>query len=113
MHIFWVFTIYYVVTRSEYIESLFPPPMFYAGVLVMVVGNALLFYQMVMAILHRQSEGGVKYMFAIPLWWAFTSWSAYLAMLELLNPAKRSYWHKTTHGHDLAQEEQNLQLRPA
>ena len=102
--LFWGLTIVYFVTRSPFIESLFPGPLFTVGVLLMVVGNLLFFYQMIGACLHRQGYGSVKYMFLVPLWWVFTSWSAYWVLWELARPSTRSQWHKTPHGHDLGKQ---------
>ncbi len=104
--IFWTMTITYLATRSEAIERLFPGPIFYLGVVMLVAGNLLTFYQMVAACLHRQGYGGVKYMFLIPFWWLFTSYSCYFMLCELVNPRTRHLWRKTPHGHDLAREQQ-------
>jgi len=102
--IFWTLTIVYFITRSTFIESLFPGPMFVIGALLMVVGNLLFFYQLIGACLHRTGYGSVRYMFLTPLWWVFTSWSAYWVLWELARPSTRSEWHKTPHGHDLEKE---------
>jgi glycosyltransferase XagB len=117
--VFWALTVTYFITRSETIESLFPAPLFYTGVFLMIGGNLLLFYQMVGACLHRERYGSVKYMLLVPFWWAFTSWSAYRVPPELARKSTRHKWHKTTHGHDLEKEKQlepvlteNPELRP-
>ncbi|MDB5186601.1 MAG: hypothetical protein JWM07_73 [Candidatus Saccharibacteria bacterium] len=100
--IMWGLTITYFITRSPFIESLFPPPLFYFGVLLMVAGNLLLFYQLVGACLHRGGFGTVKYLFLTPIWWAFTSWSAYVVLWQL---PRESVWNKTPHGHDLHKDQ--------
>jgi cellulose synthase/poly-beta-1,6-N-acetylglucosamine synthase-like glycosyltransferase len=129
----WGATILYVVARvdglstiSTFIESLFPPPVFYAGISVALVGNAVLFYQklitplvrqqrselapeaagqhMLGAYLRQQEYGLVFRLLFIPFWWAFTSISAYRAVRKLLVPSLRSHWEKTPHGHALATE---------
>ncbi|MET0980088.1 MAG: glycosyltransferase family 2 protein [Candidatus Saccharimonadales bacterium] len=102
--IMWALTITYFVTRSPLIESLFPPVLFYIGIALTVIGNLLLFYQMVGACLHRGGFGTVKYLLLTPLWWAFTSWSAYRVLWELARPSTRHTWNKTPHGHDLDKE---------
>ena len=99
--LFWTLTVLYFATRSPYIESLFPAPVFYTGLAVMLVGNFLLFHQLLWACLHRERYANVRFMLLAPLWWAFTSWSAYMMLNELLRPSRRSHWHKTEHGHDL------------
>jgi cellulose synthase/poly-beta-1,6-N-acetylglucosamine synthase-like glycosyltransferase len=102
--IFWTLTVVYFTTRSATIEALFPAPLFYVGLLLLVGGNLLLFYQLVIACLHRESYGTVRYLLLVPLWWAFTSWSAYRVLLEVARPSTRHVWHKTPHGHDLSKE---------
>jgi cellulose synthase/poly-beta-1,6-N-acetylglucosamine synthase-like glycosyltransferase len=99
--VMWALTITYFVTRSPLIESLFPPVLFYIGIVLTVAGNLLLFYQMVGACLHREGFGTVKYLLLTPLWWAFTSWSAYRVLWELSRKSTRHMWNKTPHGHDL------------
>lgn len=100
----WGLTITYFITRSPVIESLFPPVLFYTGIVLTVAGNLLLFYQMVGACLHRHGFGSVKYLLLTPIWWAFTSWSAYRVMWDFARTSKRHEWDKTPHGHDLDKE---------
>jgi cellulose synthase/poly-beta-1,6-N-acetylglucosamine synthase-like glycosyltransferase len=102
--IMWGLTITYFVTRSPLIESWFPAPLFYTGMLLTVAGNLLLFYQLVVACLHREGYGTVKYLLLTPVWWAFTSWSAYRVLWELARPSTRHAWNKTPHGHDIHKE---------
>ncbi|HEV7952061.1 MAG TPA: glycosyltransferase family 2 protein [Candidatus Saccharimonadales bacterium] len=96
--IMWGLTITYFITRSSFVESLFPPVLFYLGIMLMVAGNLLLFYQLVGACLHRGGYGTVKYLFLMPFWWAVTSWSAYVVLWQL---PRESVWNKTPHGHDV------------
>ncbi len=128
----WGATILYVVSRldaltavSAFIEGLFPTPVFYAGVLVAVAGNAVLFGQKLITPLRQQQrselasagaglplanylyqqEYGLTFrLLFTPLWWAFTSVSAYRALRKLLIRTQRSSWDKTPHGHELATE---------
>lgn len=102
--IFWGLTLAYFSTRSAAIESLFPPPLYYTGLLALVAGNLLFFYQLSAACLHREGYGTVKYLLLTPVWWAFTSWSCYQVLWELARPSTRHVWNKTPHGHDLAKE---------
>jgi glycosyltransferase XagB len=104
--IMWGLTIAYFLTRSPEIESLFPPLLFYIGIGLIVGGNLLLFYQLVGACLHRGGYGTIKYLLLTPLWWIFTSWSAYQVLWELARPSTRHKWNKTPHGHDLHKEQE-------
>jgi cellulose synthase/poly-beta-1,6-N-acetylglucosamine synthase-like glycosyltransferase len=128
----WAATILYVVARldaltsvSAFIDGLFPTPVFYAGAVIAVAGNAVLFVQKLMTPLRRQQEseaacGGTELPLAgylheqeygltfrllfTPAWWAFTTVSAYRALRKLLVRSQRSSWDKTPHGHELATE---------
>src|SRR5207244_4069906 len=96
--LFWALTITYFASRSTFIEQLFPPLVFYIGAFTLAAGNFLLFYQMIMACLHRREYGTVKYVFVAPLWWAFTSYSMWKGISELVLPRLRFTWHVTEHG---------------
>jgi hypothetical protein len=130
----WSATILYVVSRldrlpavSAFIEGLFPTPVFYAGAAIALVGNGVLFAQKLItplrqqqqseaaaaaaepelplaSYLHQQEYGLTYRLLFTPLWWAFTSISAYRALRKLLIRSQRSAWDKTPHGHELAME---------
>jgi cellulose synthase/poly-beta-1,6-N-acetylglucosamine synthase-like glycosyltransferase len=96
--IFWALTLTYLVTRSPFIESIFPGPVFYLGFLSAVLGNFVLFYLQVAACLRDREPGLVKYMLALGPWWLFTSYSMWKGVLELFIPRMRFHWHVTEHG---------------
>ncbi len=128
----WTATILYVVARldgltavSAFIDGLFPTPVFYAGFFIAVAGNGVLFCQKLITplrqqqqsetasagselpltnYLHQQEYGLTFRLLFTPLWWAFTSISAYRALRKLLIRSQRSSWDKTPHGHELARE---------
>lgn len=114
--IFWGMTITYLAAKLgghagvyNAIDQLFPTPVFYTGVMLMVVGNLLLFWQLLTACLHRDGYGSIKFMLLVPVWWLFTSWSAYRILPELAVPALRSQWNHTEHGHDMHKEGARLE----
>jgi glycosyltransferase XagB len=128
----WAATIVYVGARLDaltsvtaFIDGLFPTPVFYAGAVIAVAGNAVLFVQKLTTplrrqqqseaisgetqlplagYLHQQEYGLVFRLLLTPAWWAFTSVSAYRALRKLIVPSQRSAWDKTPHGHELAME---------
>jgi cellulose synthase/poly-beta-1,6-N-acetylglucosamine synthase-like glycosyltransferase len=99
----WVLTFVYFGTRSPDIEKLFPVLLLYLGVLLLVFGNFALFLQHVAAANKREGFSTVKYMVVVlcGLWQMLTVLSLAKAVYELINPAKRHFWDKTVHGHDL------------
>jgi cellulose synthase/poly-beta-1,6-N-acetylglucosamine synthase-like glycosyltransferase len=113
---------------ATFIHGLFPGPVYYAGMSVAIAGNAALFYQKLItpvrrqqqaeseaasdrpeqhplgAYLSREQYGLCFRLLFTPLWWAFTSVSAYRAARKLLTGSQRSHWDKTPHGHALLTE---------
>ncbi len=100
----WGLTITYFATRSTFIESLFPAPVFYTGVTLMLAGNAFLFFQLVGSCVTHEKYGTIRFLPLAPLWWLFISWSAYGMLWELVRPSTRHVWNKTDHSKDLAKE---------
>jgi glycosyltransferase XagB len=130
----WGTTILYVAARFErltavlgFIERLFPAPVYYAAITVAVAGNCALLCQKISTPLRRQQQsesalarapaampmawylsrqeyGLSMRLLLAPLWWAFTSVSAYRAVRKLLVRSQRSHWDKTPHGHAMHAE---------
>jgi glycosyltransferase XagB len=127
----WATTILYIVSRfegwtrvSSYIHGLFPWPVFYVGLLVMLA-NFSLYLQNIFAIIkaqemgerqptgdalsnHKQQEQyGITLWVACGtiVWWAWRSVSAWRSMTRLLSPKNNHSWgHKTPHGAALGLE---------
>ena len=99
----WTLTIAYFSTRSPVIEELFPGPLLYLGVLLLVFGNFALFLQHVAAATKNEGFCTVKYMLVVltGIWPMLTVMSLAKACYELANPRMRHFWDKTEHGHDL------------
>lgn len=120
----WGTTLTYLASRlfdwvavTAFIEGLFPPVVYYLGLLALL-GNIPLFCLKLMTTLkaqevsesasdwtelsHSRSQdeyGLTGRLLLTPFWWLFTSLSAYQALYELLHPQRRTYWRKTEHGH--------------
>ena len=135
----WATTALYITSRlegwvgvSEFIRGLFPPPIYYPGMVVAVAGNVLLFFQKFVAVVRQQEQdeqqpwpdalgahmqeeqyGTTFRLFFTPLWWAFTSMSAYRALRKLLLPKQRYVWDLSTHGHALQREAELEEVRAA
>jgi hypothetical protein len=133
---FYIFLcLYRFTSASGFIDTLFPAPVYYAGIAVALEGNGVLFYQKLITPIARQersesadnepwhdplgsylSQHEYSLCFRLlftPLWWAFTSIFAYRAARKLLTRSQRSHWEKTPHGHAMATErafEQSLAM---
>jgi cellulose synthase/poly-beta-1,6-N-acetylglucosamine synthase-like glycosyltransferase len=100
--VFIAVTVTYFITKSALIQDLFPAPVYYPALAVMLVGNLAVVYEYLDTCL-AEAEGArgryglVPYMFAMYLMWLWMSRSTYIAVFELVT-GKRA-WHKTPHGH--------------
>nr|MDT0659380.1 glycosyltransferase [Micromonospora sp. DSM 115978] len=111
--VLWATTLTYVVARiggwapvSLFIEGMFPTPIRYAGLLVMVVGNFFLAIQALLTTLHAANDeeaGLAKWLALTFLWWGFTSLPSYRAVWRLITAPFT--WEKTPHGHDQDEEQ--------
>lgn len=98
--IYWLTTAVYLVTGSHFIESLYPGPIFYLGLLCLLIGNlSFLMFNFVGCIRRKiYSKKVILYNLLAPLYWAFMSWAALIAFYQLVR--KPHYWEKTEHGLD-------------
>lgn len=94
--VLWILTIVYAVTRSRFIETLYPPPVYFMGVICMTLGNFIFMYYVLTGCMVRELYGNVKWMLLTPLYWVLMSIGAWKALLQLLY--KPHYWEKTEHG---------------
>jgi glycosyltransferase XagB len=111
--IFYALTGLYFLTGSNLIERLFPTVIYYPALALLVLGNFLLVYELVLTCLEeagstRGRYGLLRYMLLAPVMWLWMSRSTYIATFELLI-GKRA-WHKTPHGHDLDEAEVDSSL---
>jgi glycosyltransferase XagB len=100
--IFFGLTIAYFVTRSEQISELFPTGIYYPAVVLMLLGNFAVFYEVTHTCLAEAEKARgrfdlLRYILLAELMWLWNSRSTYIATLELIT-GKRA-WHKTPHGH--------------
>ena len=105
--LFVALTVVYFTTRSELIVALFPTPVYYPSVAVMLLGNLGLLYELVRTCLEEAENARgrfdlVRYMLMAQLMWLWMSRSTYIAVFELVTG--RRAWHKTPHGHAEAAE---------
>jgi cellulose synthase/poly-beta-1,6-N-acetylglucosamine synthase-like glycosyltransferase len=95
----WVITIMYFLFRANigtFIESFFPAPVLYMGVISLLLGNFLyVYYYMIGCAKHGHHEL-VKYGVFIPLYWLAMSMAAWMAFYKLL--VAPHHWSKTKHG---------------
>jgi hypothetical protein len=97
--VFWTLFFAYLLTGSPKIIALFPGPLYYSGMALLIGGNLGLLSVSLYTALRRQSHGTVRYLMVLtPVWWMLLSAASYLATLELALPRWRPTWNKTAHG---------------
>jgi cellulose synthase/poly-beta-1,6-N-acetylglucosamine synthase-like glycosyltransferase len=99
--IFWALTVIWFVAHPQFIQQIFPAPLYYLGLFSFVFGNFALYY---LTILSCRIEGKRELLWAalvIPVYWLMMSLAAVKALVQLV--AAPNYWEKTAHGLDLAE----------
>jgi glycosyltransferase XagB len=103
--VMWLITIAYFAWRSSiglFIESFFPTPVLYMGVMSFIFGNFLYLYYYMIGCAKREQYALIKYAFLTPFYWLGMSIAAWHAVYEVIrNP---HYWDKTKHGLHLKKE---------
>jgi cellulose synthase/poly-beta-1,6-N-acetylglucosamine synthase-like glycosyltransferase len=101
--LFWLITICYFAFRAHvgvFIESFFPTPILYIGVVSFILGNFVYLYNYMIGCAKRRFDHLIKYVFLVPFYWFGMSLSAWLAAYEIV--VRPHYWSKTVHGLHLA-----------
>lgn len=96
--IFWLLSCFYLVDGPDRIAALYPPPVLYAGVATMLVGNLLMVHHFMTGCMDRGLHRAVPTMLLTPVYWALMSVAAYKALAQLARPSRRHYWELTRHG---------------
>jgi cellulose synthase/poly-beta-1,6-N-acetylglucosamine synthase-like glycosyltransferase len=95
----WLLTLAYFVFRpmaGPFIETLFPPAVYYLGLFALVIGNFLYLYYYMMGAAKREQWDLVRFAVFVPVYWLAMSVAAYVAAWEVV--VRPHYWHKTKHG---------------
>lgn len=111
----WLITAAYFLQRTTlgpFIETFFPGPVLYIGVISLVAGNFLYLYYYMLGCAKRKQYSLIKYTYLVPIYWLFMSIAAFLAVYKLITDPH--YWSKTKHGlhlnHTKALKETNASM---
>ncbi len=96
--IFWALTLLWFGTKASFIQPVFPPSVYYAGLFCMVFGNFMVIYLNVIAIRATDRPELLGAVLLSPLYWIMMSVAAIKAFIQLL--VAPYFWEKTTHGLD-------------
>jgi cellulose synthase/poly-beta-1,6-N-acetylglucosamine synthase-like glycosyltransferase len=94
--VFWSMTVLWFVARPAVVQELFITPIYYVGLLCLVLGNVTVVYLNMLTIRQIDRPDLLGTALLSPLYWAMMSLAAAKAALQLV--LKPSYWEKTTHG---------------
>jgi glycosyltransferase XagB len=97
--IMWIITISYFAFRpiiGDFIESLFPGPVFYMAIFCLIIGNFLYMYYYMIGCAKREHYDIIKYAFFVPFYWLMMSVAAWVAVYKLVTAPH--HWSKTKHG---------------
>jgi cellulose synthase/poly-beta-1,6-N-acetylglucosamine synthase-like glycosyltransferase len=94
--VYWLLTTLWFLGKWEFIQMLFPGPVFFFGAICLYLGNFAFTYMNVAGAMRRGYYDLVKYALLSPLYWGLMSVAAWRGLFQLVsNP---HYWEKTQHG---------------
>lgn len=94
--IMWGIFLLWIITKSHFIESLFPNYILYISLYNLLFGNFIGIYLNMIAVFRRKYYNLLPYAFLNPIYWLLHSIASYKALFELFT--KPFYWQKTQHG---------------
>jgi cellulose synthase/poly-beta-1,6-N-acetylglucosamine synthase-like glycosyltransferase len=96
--VFWIMTVIWFITRSPFLLSLFPMPLYYAGMLCLIAGNFVFVYATMLSAFEDEEPKLVLAAALTPVYWVMMAVAATKAVLQIV--ISPSYWEKTFHGLD-------------
>ena len=96
--VFWIMTILWFITRSTIILSLFPMPVYYAGLICWLAGNFIFVYATMLSAFESDEPKMVLAAALTPIYWLMMAVAATKAFFQIV--VSPSYWEKTFHGLD-------------
>lgn len=105
--VMWALTALYIATKGtgtgDFIESLFPAPIYYLALLSLLSWNFIFFYCSVYVCVRHGFADLTRYTLLIPLYWVMMSVGAWAGLISLIR--RPFYWAKTEHGASLPHDE--------
>ncbi|MCL4520182.1 MAG: glycosyltransferase [Firmicutes bacterium] len=94
--VYWFITSLWFMTNWGLIPHLFPPGIYYLGMLNLLVGNFVFTYLNAVGAAKQGRWDLVPYALLTPIYWAMMSLASWKAIMQLLT--RPSHWEKTEHG---------------
>lgn len=94
--VYWIMTTLWFVLKWQFVQEIFPGPVFYLGALCLYIGNFAFTFMNVAGAMRRGYYDMVKYALLSPLYWGLMSVGAWMGFIQLLT--RPHFWEKTVHG---------------
>lgn len=94
--VYWFLTTLWFLTYWHVIPFLFPPGIYYLGMLNLLAGNFAFTYINAIGTAKRGNWSLVPYTLFSPVYWAMMSLASWKALIQLIT--RPSHWEKTEHG---------------
>lgn len=94
--IYWFITSLWFMTQWSLIPHLFPPGIYYLGMMNLLIGNFVFTYLNAVGAAKRGNWNLIPYTLLTPIYWSMMSVASWKALLQLLT--RPSHWEKTQHG---------------
>ena len=109
----WMLTALYVTSKGTptgaFVESLYPPAVYYPALLSLVLWNFIFFYSNAYVCVRHGFLDLTRYALLTPFYWLLMSVGAWMGLISLIrNPF---YWAKTEHGASLPRAEPLVAMR--
>ena len=106
----WALTALYIGSKGtdvgNFIETLFPPPIYYLALLSLLSWNFIFFYCSAYVCVRHGLADLTRYTLLTPLYWVIMSIGAWAGLISLIrNPF---YWVKTEHGVSLSRKPKHV-----
>jgi glycosyltransferase XagB len=103
----WALTALYIASKGTYvgdfIQTLFPPPIYYLALLSLLSWNFIFFYCSAYVCVRHGLAELTRYTLLTPLYWIIMSIGAWVGLISLIRHP--FYWVKTEHGVSLSETE--------
>lgn len=109
--VFWTLIVVWFAEKPNWMGQVFVPPVFYLAMASFVLGNAAVIYTGIMTTRAMGRSDLVGAALTSPGYWVMMSMAAVKAVAQLVR--RPSFWEKTTHGLDVAQEVRPSEASPA
>ncbi|RLP07055.1 glycosyltransferase [Propionibacterium australiense] len=93
---FWALTAMWFTSQDQAIAALFPPAVYYLGMVCLVLGNLSVLYMGVFTARQMERPDLLPAALLMPLYWGLMWLAAVKAVIQLITAP--SYWEKTAHG---------------